>query len=117
MPAMSQDELKKILLAKQQELTNRLNQLKEESSRENNPLSADFEEQAVEREDEEVIEEVGRVAKIELDEVTIALERLEAGTYGICAECGDPINIERLKVMPMAKYCTDCQEYVDKVNR
>lgn len=114
---MSQENLKEILLKKQQELNNRLTNLKEQSSREDNPVSADFEEQAVEREGEDVIEEVGRVTRIELGEIKIALERLEAGTYGTCGECGDPIPLKRLEVMPMAMYCMDCQQYMDERNR
>ena len=113
----AEEELKKFLLAKQDELINRLDRLKTESSRANNPISPDFEEQAVEREGEEVIEEVKRVAATELHDIKIAIERLEAGTYGVCGECGDPIPLARLKILPMAMYCTDCQEYVDQVHK
>ena len=112
-----QQNFKDILLKKQQELHSRLTDLKQQSSREDNPVSADFEEQAVEREGEDVIEEISRVARRELGEISIALERLEAGTYGTCAECGDDIPPKRLEIMPMAMYCIDCQEYVDEVNR
>ncbi|MEX2466061.1 MAG: TraR/DksA family transcriptional regulator [Gemmatimonadota bacterium] len=37
-----------------------------------------------------------------------ALERLEAGTYGICVECGGRIPFERLFVMPEAPACAVC---------
>lgn len=117
MQSMSQDDLKKTLLAKQKELTSRLKQLKKEASREDNPVSADFEEQAVEREGDDVIEEISRVAQIELNEIRVALERFKTGTYGICAECGDNIPIKRLEAIPMAMFCTDCQEDIDDRNR
>ena len=39
-----------------------------------------------------------------------ALRKLDEGTYGTCEECGDAINEARLKVMPFAIYCIDCQE-------
>ncbi|MBP9721769.1 MAG: TraR/DksA C4-type zinc finger protein [Gammaproteobacteria bacterium] len=110
-------ELKKYLMLKQEELFNRLEKLKIERSRDGNPISADFEEQAVEREGEEVLEEVKRITNGELNEIKIALDRLEAGTYGICGECGEEIPLPRLKVVPMAKYCTDCQEYLDGKNK
>ena len=110
-------EFKKFLIAKQEELSQRLEQLKQQASREDNPIPADFEEQAVEREGEDVLEEVKRMAIAELSEIRIALERLEAGTYGVCAECGDAIPIARLKVIPMAKYCTNCQADVDEKNK
>jgi RNA polymerase-binding protein DksA len=110
-------EFKNYLISKQEELSHRLEQLKQQASREDNPIPADFEEQAVEREGEDVLEEVKRLAIAELNEIKIALERLKAGTYGVCAECGDDIPVARLKVIPMAKYCTDCQSDLDEKNK
>ena len=37
-----------------------------------------------------------------------ALRRLEAGTYGMCASCHNPIPYGRLLVMPEATYCVRC---------
>jgi RNA polymerase-binding transcription factor DksA len=42
-----------------------------------------------------------------LDEVGAALERLDAGTYGICEVCGKPIGAARLEAMPAARLCID----------
>jgi|SRR5208283_1169929 len=39
-----------------------------------------------------------------------ALKKLEEGKYGDCDECGAEINMERLKVIPFASLCYDCQE-------
>jgi DnaK suppressor protein len=38
-----------------------------------------------------------------------ALERLRRGLCGVCDECGEEISLERLRVMPFAAYCIDCQ--------
>ncbi|MGI5171582.1 TraR/DksA family transcriptional regulator [Spirillospora sp. CA-253888] len=38
-----------------------------------------------------------------------ALTRLEAGRYGLCADCGEPILPERLELMPEASHCVLCQ--------
>lgn len=38
-----------------------------------------------------------------------ALERIEAGVYGICRECGDPISENRLWAHPQAVNCLDCK--------
>jgi len=40
-----------------------------------------------------------------LDEVALAIGRLEAGTYGICQECGVAIAPARLEAMPATRYC------------
>jgi YteA family regulatory protein len=41
--------------------------------------------------------------------IDIALERMDAGTYAICEECGQPISAERLEVFPSALTCIECQ--------
>jgi DnaK suppressor protein len=45
----------------------------------------------------------------ELAQVESALKRLDAGTYGNCADCGDPIPLQRLQVQPAAQCCATCQ--------
>ncbi|MBW1973964.1 MAG: RNA polymerase-binding protein DksA [Deltaproteobacteria bacterium] len=47
-----------------------------------------------------------------------ALERIENGTFGICEECGDEIDIERLKARPVTTLCIECkrkQEALEKI--
>ncbi len=39
-----------------------------------------------------------------------ALRKLSEGTYGVCEDCGEVISEARLKILPFAIYCTDCQE-------
>ena len=43
-----------------------------------------------------------------------ALQRMDDGAYGTCARCGRDIPLARLRVMPFASYCVDCQEFVDQ---
>ena len=45
-----------------------------------------------------------------LRQVEEALERLDQGEYGVCAHCQEPIGAQRLKAIPWARYCVDCQE-------
>jgi RNA polymerase-binding protein DksA len=45
----------------------------------------------------------------ELAQVESALQRLAAGSYGNCADCGDAIAPERLRVQPAAQRCAACQ--------
>jgi DnaK suppressor protein len=44
-------------------------------------------------------------------QVTKALERCDAGTYGKCVRCGAEINVERLRAMPAAELCISCKEW------
>lgn len=48
-----------------------------------------------------------------LDLVNDALARMEAGTYGTCANCGKEINPDRLEARPSSIYCIDCQQLAD----
>ncbi|HZN16046.1 MAG TPA: TraR/DksA C4-type zinc finger protein [Acidimicrobiales bacterium] len=43
-----------------------------------------------------------------LDEVVAALSKIEAGTYGLCENCGKPIAPARLEAKPAARFCIDC---------
>ena len=47
-------------------------------------------------------------AQRELSDIDRALERLQDGTYGVCAHCGKPIAPERLAARPSAATCIDC---------
>ncbi len=48
--------------------------------------------------------------KRKLLQIDDALDRIEDETYGQCEECGCKIPRARLKVLPFAKYCVECQE-------
>ncbi|WOH36498.1 TraR/DksA family transcriptional regulator [Thalassotalea fonticola] len=71
---------------------------------------ADWAEQACERENDEVLNALESEAKIEIQQLSNAITRIEDGSYGICAECGDDIAIGRLKVQPSATKCIQCAE-------
>ena len=47
--------------------------------------------------------------KDQLAIVERALNKFEAGTYGLCDSCGKPINPERLEALPQASRCLDCK--------
>ena len=42
-----------------------------------------------------------------------ALDRLNAGDYGICPACDQPIAEKRLQALPWARYCVRCEEEID----
>lgn len=46
----------------------------------------------------------------ELRSIEEALERIEAGSYGECEDCGGPIEPRRLEILPFAVLCVACQE-------
>lgn len=45
-----------------------------------------------------------------LDQTERALERLDAGTYGLCENCGKPIGKARMQAFPRATLCVECKQ-------
>jgi DnaK suppressor protein len=45
-----------------------------------------------------------------LNKIDVALRRLNDDTYGVCFECGDEIAERRLRALPFAVRCKDCEE-------
>lgn len=48
-----------------------------------------------------------------LSDIEHALSKMEKGTYGLCEQCGKRISVERLEVIPTAKYCIEHQQARD----
>ncbi len=70
--------------------------------------SANWSEQAVERENDEVLVELVREGTEELEQIQHAFTRMDEGHYGMCVTCGNAINPQRLKAIPMATLCIEC---------
>jgi RNA polymerase-binding transcription factor DksA len=56
-------------------------------------------------------------AKVQRTEVLNALHRIEAGTYGTCADCGAVVPEGRLEARPEAARCVKCQAKRDRMQR
>ncbi len=72
------------------------------------PASKDDEERAIEREGDEVLEDLGQSARTELRMIDAALARIEEGEYGYCTICGDEISADRLDLLPATPFCANC---------
>ncbi len=70
--------------------------------------SRDWEELAVERETDEVLEGEGRAGQAEIAAIRAALGRIAAGSYGECVRCGDDIADARLEILPYTPFCAQC---------
>ncbi len=69
--------------------------------------------------DPDVVEREKTVALVgalesRLEEIVHAIELAHAGTYGTCEVCGQPIDPERLAIMPEATMCVTCKGALEK---
>ena len=114
MPGAEHADVRKALEQKKKELTVRLEKINANLRR---GYEADSKERAKQLEDNEVVDALGNEAREELKKITSAMQRLETGDYGLCVECGLPINEGRLKVYPYAEECIDCAEFEEHRKR
>ena len=66
--------------------------------------------ECIEKENEEVLSQLGETELREMDDILAALSRLDAGTYGSCERCGSKIQEERLEALPFAITCIACAQ-------
>jgi DnaK suppressor protein len=52
-----------------------------------------------------------------VNRIVAAIERLDAGEYGVCVECGEAIAPARLRVMPEVTTCVRCQDRLERMGR
>ncbi len=72
------------------------------------PLDDDLADQAIDLADDEALEGVDDVLRAEIQQIRLALMRIENGTYGTCAKCGKEISRARLEARPIATRCLEC---------
>ena len=108
MAAESKAALRAELLAKKEELSVRLARITANLQR---GFDADSKEMAKELEDSEVVDALGNEARSEIAKISAALARLDNGRYGICSECGEAIEPQRMKVYPYADECIECARF------
>ena len=105
------DAIRAELQAKKQELSGRLERITANVQR---GFNADSKEMAKELEDSEVVDALGNEAREEIFKISAALARLDNGRYGICSECAEPIEADRIKVYPYADECIDCARFDER---
>jgi DnaK suppressor protein len=52
-----------------------------------------------------------------IDKIEVALRKLDAGEFGVCEDCGEPIGIKRLEARPETTLCIRCKEDQERTER
>lgn len=102
------ETLRRELEDRKVELNERLARIKANVRR---GYDADSKERAKELEDVEVVDALGNETRREIALISSALQRMDSGEFGTCAECGTPISDERLQAQPFAKVCIECARF------
>ncbi|MBI2063811.1 MAG: TraR/DksA C4-type zinc finger protein [Candidatus Yanofskybacteria bacterium] len=50
--------------------------------------------------------------ELRLREINETIKKIDENAYGVCEKCSSPIDVRRLKVIPVAKFCLDCAKKV-----
>lgn len=107
---MDIDRLKNELLQSRKDLEERLEKIRKHIRHVDTKIEPDFAEQATQRQNDDVINELSESLQHKLTEVRLALKRIDDGNYGICASCGEPVSEKRLTALPHTRYCRDCTD-------
>ncbi len=111
MPEPDVAAVRKTLEEQKAHLETRLSRIKANVRR---GYNADSGEMAKEMEDQEVVDALGNEATAELRQISDALQRIDAGDYGKCRDCGEQISPERLLANPVAELCIDCANEAER---
>jgi RNA polymerase-binding transcription factor DksA len=97
------------LLARSAELRDRVDRVRADLRREREPLPRDLPDAAIIVENDEVLHAIEDAARVELLRIRRALQRMDAGVFALCERCGDTIEPGRLRIVPYATHCGDCE--------
>ena len=101
----TQDDIAKALEHRLVELTGQVSEIDSELHKQ---LSADWEEQATQLEGHDALEGIEKSKIQEIGRIREALRRIAQGSYGVCVQCGEPIDPKRLAALPTATRCISC---------
>lgn len=74
----------------------------------------EFEEGAQSDRAQQTLSALGEAQRREIGQIDAALARIEAGRYGICTACDQPIAPRRLAALPYAEHCAECAERLER---
>lgn len=107
---MNLEQRRNELEARRVELRERMQRVASHTQHREEPLSADFAEQAVELENQGVLVAIDGELNAELRAIELAVRRIDAGDYEFCSVCGEEIGAARLNALPSVTLCIACAE-------
>jgi len=106
--------MKMVLLKEREEIIGEVKQIHESSKEMGQDGIQDIGDEAANIYNKQILLSLSENERIRLQEVDEALDRIANGSYGVCEECGGPIDLKRLEVRPVAQYCVPCKTRLEK---
>jgi DnaK suppressor protein len=116
-PEITQDRYEALqarLQEQRQEIVNMYNQDVRAGQESTDEPTEDIVDRANNSYNRELMFSISDSERLLLLQIEDALNRMEAGTYGRCTNCGNGIHPLRLDAVPWARFCIDCQELAEK---
>ncbi|MCX7096717.1 MAG: TraR/DksA family transcriptional regulator [Methylococcales bacterium] len=102
------------LMAMLEELNQRLDRITNNVRHVDHALEKDFAEQATQNENDEVMDYLGNSARFEIEQIKLAIARIDQDGYGVCQQCGEPIGKQRLIALPYVDRCIQCASIAEQ---
>ncbi len=103
-------DIRKKLEARRDELERRIERIDHDVRQVDGPLDPDSGEQSVELANDQVLDGIDSVTRMELEAIYRTLARVEQGTFGICIKCNEEIPARRLEALPHSEQCVTCAD-------
>jgi len=109
-PTSMLEVLRERLLARRRAIMDRVARTDSALDELDHSVPSEVEEEAQELNQARLVARLGQHGRAEIEAIDTAITRMERGDYGSCGDCEEPIDIERLEVLPTARLCTTCAE-------
>jgi DnaK suppressor protein len=110
MRAKELERFKKVLLIQKTELLNNTRKLLKEESQLSSDDLADETDLASGESLQNMARRLGDRDRLYIQKIESALAKIQGGSYGVCEECEEPIEVKRLEARPVATLCFACKE-------
>jgi DnaK suppressor protein len=108
------ERYQKRLQAKRSDVLARVRAARDTEQESNDEEAPDLGDRALSTMSRDLMYELTGTERDLLRRIDAALDRIGAGTYGLCQNCGEKVHDARLEALPWARHCIDCQELQDR---
>jgi DnaK suppressor protein len=110
------EELREQLELRRQQILQQLDQFGEALAYLEQSRPPELSEEAQEEAAANALKALDERERRELADITVALEKMDRGEFGVCERCEEPIGLPRLKALPMVRFCINCQKRLEEAS-